>query len=132
MMETGQRPTYRILVVDDDAPILFALSEYFSMDGHTIDCAEDKKSAETLLNEKNYSIVITDLRLNGLFGNEGLEIAETARRVFPETKIILMTSYSSKEIEEEAVKAGVDIFLQKPIQLSKLSEILSKLLKVCV
>src|SRR5262249_13435373 len=130
MMETGQGSRYRILAVDDDAPILFALSEYFSMDGHTVDCAEDKKSAESLLHKNSYSIVITHLRLNGLFGNEGLEIAKTARRVSPETKIILMTSYGSKEIEKEAIESGVNTFLQKPFELSKLSEIVSELLKV--
>lgn len=129
-MKNAKAANHKLLIVDDDSPILFALKEYFSMDGYKVDCAEDLETAEKLLNKEIYSIVITDLRLNGLYGSEGLEIVKKAREISPETKIIMMTSYSSIDTEKEAFRLGAAVFLQKPVELSKLSEIASELLKV--
>ncbi|HKQ07987.1 MAG TPA: response regulator [Blastocatellia bacterium] len=113
----------RILVVDDEEPILFAIKEYFMMHGYEVDCASEFEEAEALLANIQYSVVIADLRLTGINGAEGIELVAFVRERCPRTQIIILTAYGSLEIEEEAMGRGVDAFLRKPIPLPQLAQI---------
>ena len=55
----------RILVVDDEATILFAMKEYLSGGGFTVDCAAEREEAQALIANVSYCAVIADLRLLG-------------------------------------------------------------------
>ncbi|MGH9825083.1 MAG: response regulator [Blastocatellia bacterium] len=118
----------KILVVDDEQSILFAMRDYFTAYGYDVDCARELEEANTLLSATNYSVVIADLRLTGLNGTEGLEIVEYARKQCPWTSVIILTAYGVPEIEREAMKLGVDAFLRKPKPLSQIAQIVFGLL----
>jgi DNA-binding response OmpR family regulator len=117
----------RILVVDDEEPILLALREYFVPLKYEVDCARELEEAEALLSHIRYDLLIADLRLTGSHGNEGLELIRFVRERSPWTRIIVLTGYGSAEIESEAVGRGVDAFLQKPMPLADLAEIVAAL-----
>jgi DNA-binding response OmpR family regulator len=117
----------RILVVDDEEPILFAIREYFAPLRYDVDCARELEEAEALLSHVRYALLIADLRLTGTHGNEGLELVRFARERSPWTRIVVLTSYGSAEIESEAVERGVDAFLQKPMPLADLAEVAAAL-----
>ena len=55
-------PPRRLLVVDDEAPILFALRQYFSPLGYAVVCAREREEAEALLAHDEFALVIADLR----------------------------------------------------------------------
>lgn len=112
-----------ILIVEDEASALFAMEEYFKLLGYAVDCARDKDEAERLLAEGQYEVVITDLRLSGTGGTEGLEIIDTLRG---RARSILLTAFGSPEIESQARERGADVFLQKPKPLSEVAEIVSR------
>lgn len=112
----------RILIVDDQRPILVAMKEYFGINGYEVDCASDFEEAEALLADVYYDVVIADLRLTGINGVEGLELVAGVRERNPRTRIIILTAYGSLEIEKEALWRGVDAFLCKPIPLSQLAQ----------
>ncbi|HZS08158.1 MAG TPA: response regulator [Blastocatellia bacterium] len=113
----------RILVVDDENPILFAMKGYFTTHGYEVDCAREFEEAEALLANIHYSVVVADLRLTGINGVEGLELVAWVRERCPRTHIIILTAYGSPEIEKEALRCGVDAFLRKPIPLPQLAQI---------
>jgi DNA-binding response OmpR family regulator len=117
----------RILVVDDEEPILFAISEYFEPLGYQVDCARELEEAEALLSHVRYALMIADLRLTGIHSNEGLELIRFARDRSPWTRIIVLTGYGSADMEAEALGRGVDAFLQKPMPLAELAEIVAAL-----
>ena len=58
----------RMLVVDDEEPILFAMREYFSTCGYEVDCARELEEAEALISNVQYALVIADMRLTGIQG----------------------------------------------------------------
>jgi DNA-binding response OmpR family regulator len=120
-------PRGRLLVVDDEAAIRFALSEYFREIGWAVDAAGEKEEAEALLACTEYSVVIADLRLTGIFGVEGLDIVQWSRHLRPETRVVLLTGNGTPEIEAEARRRGADAFLQKPLPLPKLEAIVDSL-----
>src|SRR5688572_9321313 len=118
---------HRMLVVDDERPIVFALREYFSERGFAVDSAGELSEARRLVLSHRYSVVITDLRLSGTTGTEGFELVELLRGLEPRAAIVLLTGYGSPEIEREAHDRGVDVFLQKPIPLSAVAAIAHRL-----
>ena len=120
--------TTRILIVDDEEPILFAMREYFVAKGWSVDCARETHEAVALLAEHDYGIAILDLRLSGTPGAEGLDLIESVRDRSPRTRIILLTAYGSREIEAEAFRRGADAFLHKPKPLSEVAQIASVLI----
>jgi DNA-binding response OmpR family regulator len=117
----------RLLVVDDEEAILSAIREYFQPRGYEVDCARELEEAEALLAHIRYALVIADVRLTGVHGNEGLELIRFIRERSPWTRIIVLTGYGSTEIEMEAIGRGVDAFLQKPQPLSELAAIAANL-----
>ena len=117
----------RILVVDDEEPILFAIRDYFEPLGWQVDCAQELEEAEALLSHIRYTLLIADLRLTGIHSNEGLELIRFVRERSPWTRVIVLTGYGSVEIEGEAVGRGVDAFLLKPQPLADLAEIAARL-----
>ena len=118
----------RILVVDDEEPILFALREYFTALGYDVDAAREAEEAEACLRDVRYDLVIADLRLCGSQGAQGLEVLTWARQRAPETRTILLTAYGSPEVEREARQLGVDALLHKPKPLPEVAKIVVGLL----
>ena len=118
----------KILVVDDEEAILFAIKEYFSAHGYDVDCARELEEAEALLGFIQYAAVIADLRMTGINGAEGLELVSYVRERSQTTRIIILTAYGCPEVEGEAMKRGVDVFLHKPKPLPELAQIVFGLL----
>ena len=117
----------RLLVVDDEAAIRFALCEYFRESGWIVDAAAEKEEAEALLVCTPYSVVIADLRLSGIYGVEGLDIIQWSRHLRPDTRIVLLTGNGTPEIETEARRRGADAILHKPLPLPQLEAVVNAL-----
>jgi DNA-binding NtrC family response regulator len=121
-------PVRRMLVVDDEQPILFALRGYFSAHGYLVDTARDLDEARAHLAANQYVLVITDLRMSGTMGTEGLELVSLLRAQCPGVRIVLLTGYGSPDVELDARRKGVDAFLEKPIPLPRIAAIAAELL----
>ncbi len=118
----------RILIVDDEEPILFAMRAYFTRRGYAVDCARGQGEAEALLAGGEYAVVIADLRLTGTHGAEGLEILGLVRERWPRTRTVLLTAYGSSELEGEALRRGADAFLHKPKSLPDVERLVAGLI----
>lgn len=116
----------RLLVVDDEEPILFALREYFGARGLEVDCAQEIEEAEALVNARDYDVIIADLRLTGIHGAEGLELVSFVRQRSSRISVILLTAYGTPEIEENAMARGANAFLHKPTPLSNLADLVNQ------
>ena len=119
-------PRARLLIVDDEEPILFALREYFSARSYEVDCATAREEAEELIARRSYAAVIADLRLAGE-GHEGLDLVGYATGRSPATHVIVLTAYGSPEIERDARRRGAEAFLHKPIPLAELERVVAGL-----
>ena len=116
----------KILIVDDLKEILLTMSRYFAIHGYDVDCASEKEEAEALISVNKYSAVITDLHLTPVKSNEGLDIIRVVRHDSPDTKVIMLTAYSTEEVEREADKHGISAFLKKPVSLPILRQTLQE------
>lgn len=115
-------------MVDDEEPILLAAREYFESLGFAVDCASELEEAQALLSHVAYAVVIADLRLTGVYGSEGLTLVRHVRERCPQTRVLILTAYGSRDVEEEARRLGVDGFLLKPKPLPDVARIVFGLL----
>lgn len=117
----------RLLIVDDEESIRFAVKRYFTRIGFEVDCARELEEAEALATHTRYRVVIADLSLTDSGSNEGLEIVRFMRHSCPTARVIVLTAHGSPSIENEAYKRGADAFLHKPQRLQELAEIVDRL-----
>ncbi len=122
--------TSQILVVDDEAPIRFALKEYLSTQGLAVSCAGEVAEAEAMLPLHDYSVAIVDLHLTGNCGFEGLEVISAIRAGYPRTRIVLLSANISPETGQTARDLGVDVLLHKPMPLSGVAQIVFELIQL--
>jgi DNA-binding response OmpR family regulator len=120
----------RLLIVDDEPAILFALSSYLERREYEIDTAETLEEAASLLAANDYDVVMTDLRLSSRDGKaeEGLEVLRVVRKTRPRARTILLTAYGSPQIEAEATALGLDVYLEKPLPLAELDRLVQAML----
>ena len=119
---TGEPRRPRMLVVDDERVIRFALKSYFGKHGFDVDTASESRDALALLADATYDIVIADLRLTGSIEEEGLDVVRAARASSASKSIILLTAYRTAGLTERAQALGADVLLQKPKPLPELAQ----------
>jgi DNA-binding response OmpR family regulator len=119
--------TNRILVLDDEEPLLLTLKKHFSSFAFKVDTADREELARVLLEKHRYSVVILDLGLTRLDRTLGLDLIGLIRKRSPKTGIIVYTGNRSPEVERLAMQLGADSFLTKPVPLSKLERIVVRL-----
>ena len=115
----------RILIVDDERVFLLALKRILHGPKVSVDTAETVEAAITLLLERKYDAVITDMMLTTPLGEEGLEILKYVKDHNPDTKVIILTAYGNSKILQKAVRIGVDLFFEKPVSSHVLMRALS-------
>lgn len=116
-----------VLILDDDLMITEGLSAGLMREGRTIITCNDLESAELIVERLKPSHIVSDVRLSGQFGFEGLQFIRHARQHSPESRIILMTGDAPEALQMEASERGAVAFLQKPFEVRQLDAILDLL-----
>jgi two-component system response regulator FlrC len=101
-----------ILLADDEEGIREFVSERLSGDGHEIVQAKDGEEAARLLDERQFDLVITDLRMPK---RDGLELLRKVRIEQPEVQVIMLTAYGTVPNAVDAMKSGAFEYVQKPL-----------------
>lgn len=116
----------KILVVDDEKSILLSLSQLLRTEGVEVVVCAEVEEAEAALSSGSFNLVLTDIRMSGIAGIEGLELLTYIKDQYS-TEVIIMTGYGTTEIEEEAYRRGAFHFFRKPIDtielLNKVAEL---------
>lgn len=119
----------RILIVDDEKSIVFAIRQYFTQRNFVVDCAGSAEDALDCLAREKYALAIVDIHLRGqLDGGDGLLLAAFIRSHAPSTAIIVLSAAGSAENARRAAEMGVHSFLQKPTPLAHVADIASDLI----
>ncbi len=106
-----------LLVIDDEALQRETLGGFLKKRGYKVSLAEDgAKGLQKILRE-SVDLVISDMRMPGMTGQELLE--ELKNRQLP-TQVIITTAFGTVETAVEAMKSGAFTFLSKPVDLDQL------------
>ena len=120
-------PTGRILIVDDEVATLFAYRKLFEREGLGVDVCESLNEAIELIGSFPYNAIIADLRLEGTDNADGLEILRIVRERGMDTKVIIITGYGNREIEQTALAMGAAYYFEKPVLPSAILKVLNVL-----
>jgi len=115
--------THRLLVVDDDKQMVRTLVDVVRLHGWEADGAHSGEAAVEAVRERDYAVVLMDVRMTGI---NGLEAFKAMKAVRPGVRVILMTAYTATEILAEAEREGALRILSKPVALTGLIEILKQ------
>jgi len=118
----------RVLVVDDDAEIRGLLSEVLSHEGYDVAEARDGASAVLALRARRYDVVILDKNMPG---PSGLDLLPGLRRIWPNSRFIVMTAFGDIASYVEAIEKGAAEFLFKPFHLEEMTTAVTKALASC-
>jgi len=110
-----QKPT--VLIADDEESIRTICSRFLASQGYETDTASDGLEALAKLLDRDYDIVLTDVKMPGL---DGVELVEKGKAEKPYVQFIVMTAYASVDVAVRAMKCGAYDFLLKPLDLEQL------------
>jgi DNA-binding NtrC family response regulator len=117
---------FQILVLDDEEIVGKRLKTALEKSDYDVEVFQDSRQAVERIAEKEFDIVVTDMRMEGIGGMGVLE------RVFeksPRTKVIVITGYATVEVAREALTRGAFDFIAKPFKPDDLRKIIVKAVK---
>jgi len=109
-----------VVILDDDVVITEALAEGLEREGRTVVTCNDLESAQLIVERLKPSHVVSDVRLSGQFGFEGLDFIRFVRHHSPESRVVLMTGDAPDALQLEASERGAVGFLRKPFDVADL------------
>lgn len=116
--------TRSILIVDDDARILTALSEALSDEATDVRTAASAEAALAAIGASCPDVVLSDLRMPGM---DGIELLRLLRERVGSTDVVIMTAYQDLPTVATAMREGAQDFLVKPLDLHQLRRLLDRI-----
>jgi len=107
----------KILVVDDEKSIRDSLNMVLSDEGYEVKSAADGAEALTLINDDNFDVIISDIKMPNV---DGMELLDRSSKISPGTFYIIMTAYASVNTAVEALRHGAFDYLIKPVEFDDL------------
>ncbi len=130
-LKNGQSPgslteNRRILIVDDERPILLTLEALLTRHGFQVDTAATAANGLRLLESKSPALVLLDLQLPDV---EGLRMLDQIKTDRPEVQVIILTAHDSLNNAIESIKRGAYHFISKPYAAEELLSLVEKALE---
>ncbi len=112
----------RILIVDDEEAVLHVLKSSLRKlgDEYEVETTVNGFSALAYLRDRPFDLVITDYRMDDM---DGMELMNTIRADWPETRVILITAYGSDELAKEAKELDAYKYLLKPLEINEFRKV---------
>ena len=114
---TMDEPSPRVLLVEDEAPILDGLADLFGRQGFEVARAEDGEAALGLLGDRTFDLVVLDLMLPRL---GGLEVLRRMRARGDETPVLVLTAKGAEDDVVAGLESGADDYVTKPFGIREL------------
>jgi two-component system, sensor histidine kinase and response regulator len=116
----------RILIIDDEEIVLKSCLRILRNDSYEIDTVLSGEEGLKKVAEKEYDVVITDLKMPGL---SGMEVLAELRKNYPDVMAIIFTGFATVENAREALKMGAFDYIPKPFTNEELKIVVENAIK---
>jgi two-component system nitrogen regulation response regulator NtrX len=106
-----------ILIIDDERSIRKTLTEILTFEGYSVDEAADGEEGLRKFKDKNYDLVLCDIKMPKL---DGIEFLEKAKEINPDVPVIIISGHGNIETAVDAVKKGAFDYISKPPDLNRM------------
>ncbi|MBY0455765.1 MAG: sigma 54-interacting transcriptional regulator, partial [Gemmataceae bacterium] len=111
----------QVLVIDDDKTLAETISESLERRGHACTVATGGKAGVARLEQDDFDVVLTDLKMADL---HGLDVVEKCKHLRPDAEVYVITGFGDVKTAVEAMKRGASHYLQKPLDLAELRAVI--------
>jgi len=109
----------KVLLVDDEKEFVQTLSERLQVRGMGSTVVHDGEQALSFIAEEEPDVMVLDLKMPGI---DGIEVLRRIKQEHQNIQVIVLTGHGSKRDEETCMKLGAFAYLQKPVDIDKLSQ----------
>jgi DNA-binding NtrC family response regulator len=113
----------KILIADDERHVAEGLQMLLADDGFEVEVAADGQAAWEMIEANRYALVLADLRMPEV---DGLELFSRMREKDIPSEMIIITGKGSIETAKEAMRQGAYDYLEKPLKIDRLKELIPK------
>lgn len=110
----------RILIVEDEKAALRNLEHVMRKEGYEVTGTLSSTNAMNLLEEQDFDVVLTDLRMEKV---DGVEVLKKCKRLHPDTEVIMVTAYASIPSAVATMKKGAYDYIAKPFKLDDVRKV---------
>ena len=122
---------YRLVVIDDEYIVVEGIKAMIArkkLEYEVVGCAYDGIHGLEVIRETKPDLVITDIRIPGM---DGLSMIEAAKEFCEDTVFVVISGYTEFEYARRALRLGVKGYIDKPISIDKLNDVLNAVEKEC-
>jgi DNA-binding NtrC family response regulator len=112
-----------VLLLDDEPIVGDRLAPALAKIGCDVEAFEDPRKALERIEQKDFDVVVTDIRMDEI---DGMQVLDRVRMKSPRTRVILITGYAEMSLAREAMEKGAFDFISKPFKASDLREVVAK------
>src|SRR5262245_18253488 len=113
----------KVLIVDDEAPLADTMAEALERSGYDVVTANSGAEALKHLERDEPSIILTDLKMEGM---DGLSVLKKAKEELENVEVVVITGHGDVTTAVEAMRAGAANYVQKPVCLEELRTMVDK------
>jgi len=115
-----------VLLLDDEPIVGKRLKPALAKIGCNVEVFEDPKKALERIDQKEFDIVVTDIRMDE---TDGLEVLQHVLKTSERTKVIMITGYAMMSVARDAMEKGAFDFIAKPFKPDDLRKVIVKAAK---
>jgi len=115
----------RILFVDDDTDSLETYVKAVSLADHQADVASSALEGWDLIKKQDYDLIFVDLNIPGMSGFDLLEMTQGDKKA-KKIPVVIISAMPEDALVDEVLKAGAQLFLEKPVALVELLAVIEK------
>lgn len=123
--EGGRAERLRVLVVDDEESVRTLVAHALENAEYDVEAVEDGPTAVARLEDGDFDLLITDLKMPGM---DGLSVIREARRRDDHLPIVIITGHSTEASAIEAINLGVSGYLTKPFRMPRVLAVTARAL----
>jgi CheY-like chemotaxis protein len=116
----------KILIVDDEESMVFSIQDYLSSYAECLGATSYEEAISILVKNEGIAAVISDIRMPN---KDGFDLLIWLRENRPQVKVVMITAYGSPSVRSLAKQKGAVRYLEKPLDLEQLLELVSQLLE---
>jgi DNA-binding NtrC family response regulator len=113
----------KLLIVDDERVALRNLEHVMRKEGYDVTSTQSGPNALKLVEEQQFDVVLTDLRMEKV---DGMQILKKTRERCPDTEVIMITGYATLDSAVETMKHGAFYYISKPYKLDEVRKVVQE------
>ena len=115
--------TVKLLIIDDERIALRNLEHVMKKEGYDVTSTQSGMNALKLLDEQQFDVVLTDLRMEKI---DGMQILTKSRERYPDSEVIMITGFATLDSAVDAMRHGAFHYIAKPFKLDEVRKVVKE------